>query len=174
MRPVARPGAHLTDGTAFAKVTMWAVSIAQDWCGCRRFAVVAAARWMTEGPLGLLIADDDARLRSALREVFEPEGFRTYEASTGAEAVDVAQNEPVDLLMMDWQMPGMTGLEAFRLIKEMLGLLPCILMTGAPSKELLLNALAEQAYTVLEKPISPGVAVYTVHRVVKVFYHRGS
>jgi CheY-like chemotaxis protein len=134
--------------------------------------VVAAAPSMTSGPLGLLIADDDAHCRSALREVFEPEGFRTFEASTGFEAIEIARVEPVHMLLMDWQMPMMTGLEAFRIIREMLGALPCILMTGNPTKELLLRAMAEKAFTVIEKPVSAGVVVYTVRRVVRQFYYR--
>ncbi len=129
-----------------------------------------AAAWTRHEPLGLLIADDDADYRSAIREAVEPEGFRTFEAGTGLQAIEIARTEPVDLLLMDWQMPLMTGLEAFRIIKEMMGLLPCILMTGHPTKELLLRALAEQAFAVLEKPVSAGVVVYTVRRVVQRFY----
>jgi CheY-like chemotaxis protein len=135
--------------------------------------LVAATRWSASGPLGLLIADDDAACRGALRELFEPEGFLTYEAGSGPEAIEIARVEPVHLLLMDWQMPRMTGLEAFRIIKGMLGLLPCILMTGSPSKELLMRALAEQAFTVIEKPISPGVVVFTVRRVIEQFYSLG-
>jgi len=133
--------------------------------------MVADTRWPMPGPPGLLIADDDASCRGALRDLFEPEGFRTYEAGSGPEAIEIARVEAVHLLLMDWQMPRMTGLEAFRVIKEMLGLLPCILMTGSPSKELLLRAMAERASTVIEKPISPGVVVYTVRRVIERFYH---
>ena len=132
--------------------------------------MVAAWRWTGSDPFGLLIADDDEHLRSALREVFEPEGFTTYEASCGPEAIEIARVEPVHVLLMDWQMPMMTGLEAFHIIKETLGLLPCILMTGAPSKELMMRALAEQAATVIQKPVSPGVVMYTVRRVIETFY----
>lgn len=133
--------------------------------------MVASARWPMSEPMGLLIADDDAACRSALRELLEPEGFRTFEASSGPEAIEIARVEAVHLLMFDWQMPEMTGLEAFRIIRDTRGPVPCILMTGSPSKELLLRALAESASTVIEKPISPGVAIYTVRRVIEKFYH---
>lgn len=131
---------------------------------------MAQMRSASDGPLGLLIADDDRACRSALCDLFEPRGFRTYEAAGGDEAIEIARTQLVHLLLMDWHMPGMTGLEAFRLIKEMVGLLPCIFMTGHPTKEFLLSALAERAFTVIEKPISPGVVVFTVRRVVQTFY----
>jgi CheY-like chemotaxis protein len=133
--------------------------------------MVAATRWPIVEPMGLLIADDDEACRAALRDLLEPEGFHTYEAGSGPEAIEIARAEIVHLLLLDWQMPRMTGLEAFRVIKGILGLLPCILMTGAPSKELLMSALSEQAATVIEKPISPGLTVYTVRRVIEEFYH---
>jgi len=133
--------------------------------------LVAAARWPTMEPLGVLVADDDAACRGALCELFEPEGFHTYEAGSGPEAIEIARVQPVHLLLMDWQMPRMTGLETFRIIKRMLGFRPCILMTGSPSKELLMRALAERASTVIEKPISPGVIMFTVRHVIERFYH---
>jgi CheY-like chemotaxis protein len=133
--------------------------------------VVSTAPWSMTEPMGLLIADDDPACRAALCDLLKPEGFRTYEAGSGYEAIEIARAEVVHLLLMDWQMPRMTGLEAFRVIKRTLGLLPCILMTGAPSKEFLLRAMAEEAFTVIEKPISPGLAVYTVRRVIEEFYH---
>ena len=132
--------------------------------------MVAEARWLPGTPLGLLIADDDPGFRGTLRTVFEPEGFRTYEAASGEEAIEIARVEPVHVLLMDWQMPLMSGLEAFRVIKSILGLVPCVFMTGRPTKEFMLRALAEKAFTVIEKPVSAGVVRLTVRRIVETYY----
>ena len=53
----------------------------------------------TPRPYSILITDDDIGCRQALRDIMEPEGYRTYLASSGEEAVDIVQQEPIHLAM---------------------------------------------------------------------------
>ena len=70
-------------------------------------------------PAKVLIVDDDQRLRSDLRRLLEKEGDLSVvgEAGDGALAYELAQAGPIDVILMDLQMPRVNGLDATRMIK---------------------------------------------------------
>ena len=76
----------------------------------------------------ILITDDDPGCREALRDIVEPEGFRTLLASSGEEAVDIVREESVHLLLLDMHMPRLTGLETMELVRQ--GLWPLAIAVG--------------------------------------------
>jgi len=118
----------------------------------------------------ILITDDDSAYRETLREIIEPQGFHTLEASSGEEALDIARQESVHLVLLDMNLPRMTGLETLRLLHQVQALLPCILVTADTSDTLIREALQVQAYSVLHKPVSRGSLLYTVTRALIRFY----
>ncbi len=65
----------------------------------------------------ILIAEDDADIRSLLRLYLEGEGFRVAEAADGAAALDLARAEPPDMAILDVMMPGMNGFELTRALR---------------------------------------------------------
>lgn len=65
----------------------------------------------------ILIAEDDADIRSLLRLYLEGEGFRVAEAADGAAALDLARAEPPDMAILDVMMPGMNGFELTRVLR---------------------------------------------------------
>ncbi|HMF15940.1 MAG TPA: response regulator, partial [Gemmataceae bacterium] len=69
-------------------------------------------------PYSILITDDDAGCREALRDIVEPEGFRTFLASSGEEALDIVREEPVHLALLDMHMPRLSGLETLELVRQ--------------------------------------------------------
>src|SRR5262245_29513090 len=118
----------------------------------------------------ILITDDDTGCREALREIVEPQGFHTLLASSGEEAVDIVREAPVHLALLDMHLPRMTGLEALRLMHQINALLPCILVTGDASASLMQQAFRAHAYSVIHKPVSRAVVLYTVARALVRFY----
>lgn len=117
-------------------------------------------------PYGILITDDDRGCREALRSIVEPEGYRTYLASSGEEALDIVQEEPVDLALLDMNMPTLSGLETLELVRNVNALLPCILITADATDVLMRQALSARAYSVIAKPVSKNVVLYTVVRAL--------
>ena len=66
---------------------------------------------MSRDPPTLLLVDDEARILSALRRSLRREGWRVLTAGTPAEALRLLEEEPIDAVLSDHKMPGMSGLE---------------------------------------------------------------
>jgi two-component system, response regulator PdtaR len=118
----------------------------------------------------ILIADDDGRCREALRDIMEPEGFRTLLASSGEEALDIVQRRPVHLVLLDMHMRTLTGLETLQLVRQINALLPAILITADANESLLRQACQAHVYSVIPKPVSKNVVLYTVVRALARSY----
>jgi len=118
----------------------------------------------------VLITDDDSSSREALRDIVEPAGYRTFLASSGEEALDIVRDEPVHLALFDMHMPRLTGLETMQLAHEINAVLPCILVTADASDDLMRQAFRVRAYSVIPKPVSPNVLLYTMVRALMKVY----
>lgn len=119
----------------------------------------------------ILIADDDAACRDALRELIEPEGYQTVLAGSGEEALEIVERKPVHLLLCDQYMPRLTGLETVQLVHQFNAVLPCILVTSDVTEQLMRQALLVKTFSVLAKPVSKNLLLYTVMRALVKTYH---
>jgi CheY-like chemotaxis protein len=126
-------------------------------------------------PYSILITDDDRNCREVLREIMEPEGYHTLLASSGEEAIEIVREEPVHLALLDMHMPTLTGLETLQMVRQIHAMLPAILVTADASVELIRQAYQAQVYSVIPKPVSKHVVLYTVVRALVRFYggHQG-
>jgi len=118
----------------------------------------------------ILIADDDINSRETLRDIIQPEGFQTVTASSGEEAIDIVRGRPIDLVLLDMHMPTLSGLETLRLARQFHALLPAILVTGDPSDSLVRQAIQAQFYSVIPKPVSKHLLLYTVLKALARYY----
>lgn len=105
---------------------------------------------ITDAPT-LLISDDDSDLRESLGAVFAAGGFETVYAGDGREAFDVVCHRDVHLVLIDFHMPRMTGLEAMHLIKKYRSEMPVILMSAELDENMTLQAA--DAFAVHKKPV---------------------
>jgi CheY-like chemotaxis protein len=118
----------------------------------------------------LLIVDDDDRFRETLRLVFEPH-FELVEASCGEEAVEIVQQQPVDLILLDMNMSVLTGLDTLRIVKRTLIRVPCILITANATEELRRHAAEADAWSVLRKPVSKRELFTSVAGALQAVYN---
>ncbi len=123
--------------------------------------------------LSLLLAEDDTALRETLLQFFSSEGFKVYPAQSGDEAIDIARKKKVSFSIMDINLPGLSGIEAFKLITEEVGRMPCIFMSGDDSQKMMEKALHAGAFTFLSKPIQMDLMRYSVDRLIKKFFYQG-
>jgi two-component system cell cycle response regulator DivK len=66
----------------------------------------------------ILIVEDNEKNRKLVRDVLQFKGYRTIEAETGEDGVTLAQQHKPDLILMDYQLPGIDGIETFRRIRS--------------------------------------------------------
>ncbi len=119
----------------------------------------------------ILITDDDDDCRSSLNDIFEPEGYTTYLASCGREAVEIAKHELLHVLIMDVHMPDFSGFETFEFIKEEKKIqIPCIFVSADTSKDLRFEAIEANAYTFISKPINKEIIKYAVEQSLEKYY----
>ncbi len=112
----------------------------------------------------VLVVDDNATSREILQEMLQSFTFEVTLAASGAEGISelesAPQDKPFDLVVMDWQMPGMDGIEASRRIKNHAGLKkipPIVLVTAYGREEVMQQAQAVGLEGFLLKPISPSM-----------------
>ena len=108
-----------------------------------------------------LVVDDDPIIAEFLAEFLEGEGHAVTSASSGHEALEVlaqaeagASAKPFNLVIADVSMPGMTGLELLRRLRERHPALVTILLTGYATIETAVEAIREGAIDYLSKPVA--------------------
>jgi DNA-binding response OmpR family regulator len=77
----------------------------------------------------ILIADDDPPLTALLRQTLAEEGYRVLTAADGTDALAQAQAHRPDLVVLDWLMPGLSGLEVARRLRALAGM-PILMLTA--------------------------------------------
>jgi len=94
-------------------------------------------RLKAEKPSGyaILLADDNPDYREAASTLLEREGHEVISASGGQEALDILQQRKVDLLLLDYYMPGMTGEEVVTKLRQFNPYVQVILQTGYASEQ---------------------------------------
>lgn len=105
----------------------------------------------------VLIADDDPVLQAIARAVLEPEGYELLQAADGTTALDMYRHHEPDIVLTDYDMPGMDGLELCRRIQALHSdrYVPIVIFTGAAQPGLLRDSLEAGAIEFLTKPFQP-------------------
>lgn len=78
----------------------------------------------------ILVVDDEAPVRDLFEDLFRKEDCQTVTCATGEEALKIIKNEPFDVVLLDIKLPGMSGLEALKNIREINKKLPVVMITG--------------------------------------------
>jgi DNA-binding response OmpR family regulator len=101
----------------------------------------------------ILIVDDDAELREALVEQLSlHDEFEAVSADTGAKGVQIAKNDPIDLVIMDVGLPDIDGREAVRILRKNRFKAPVIMLTGHDTDSDTILGLESGANDYVTKP----------------------
>ncbi len=118
----------------------------------------------------ILIADDDQGIQVLLRVYCEDSGYESIEASNGAEALQKAERDLPDLVLLDANMPHMDGFEATRKLKENKNTrhIPIIMLTGLKSREDRIRGIAAGVNDFLTKPIDQEELMMRIRNHLKI------
>jgi DNA-binding NtrC family response regulator len=101
----------------------------------------------------VLVVDDHELYRKAVERILSRSGHQVSAARDASEAMAIVTSEPVDLVLCDVKMPGISGLELVRQIRDQSPDVPCIVITGYGGAEASVEALRAGAFWFLEKGV---------------------
>ncbi len=102
----------------------------------------------------ILIVDDEEGIREVLRDFFEGEGFKVFEAAAGTDALEMTRENRFDVILTDLIMPGPDGLEVLEEVRNVSPETAVLILTGYPSSESIVKALDLGCDGYLSKPIN--------------------
>jgi two-component system phosphate regulon response regulator PhoB len=117
----------------------------------------------------VLVVDDEADIREVIRFALEGAGFRVLEAGHADDARKLLLAEKPDLLLLDWMLPGRSGLELAQQLKQSLKTrsLPIIMVSARGEEEDRVRGLETGADDYIAKPFSPREMVARVNAVLR-------
>lgn len=117
----------------------------------------------------ILVTDDDPDLRDILRSVLEPNGFQVFEAADGQAALELIRRQRPDLLILDYNMPRMDGMQVCAALKQdvLLRHIPIIMLTGRGEVNQKVEGMEGGVDDYLVKPFEPQELLARVRMVLR-------
>ena len=117
---------------------------------------------MTNGVL--LWVDDEIEQLKAHLLFLEKKGYEVVTVSNGTDAIEECQQRSFDLVLLDEQMPGLSGLETLQRIKELQPALPVVMVTKSEEENIMEQAIGQKIADYLIKPVNPNQILLTLKK----------
>lgn len=115
----------------------------------------------------VLVVDDDERLLKMLQRTLTYEGFRVLTAVDGASALAHVQTYHLDVIVLDWMMPGLDGLQVIKHLRAQNDRTPILLLTARDAIEDRVMGLESGADDYLPKPFAPAELIARLHALLR-------
>lgn len=115
----------------------------------------------------ILAVDDDVIACQLLQEVLQKEGYRVSMATSGQDAIRLAEEVPFDLAILDIRMPDISGIEVLTALKRLNAQMPVLMTTAYSSMQTAIEATRQGAYDYLSKPCKIEELTLTVKRALE-------
>ncbi|GMU36749.1 MAG: sigma-54 dependent transcriptional regulator [Phycisphaerae bacterium] len=115
----------------------------------------------------ILIIEDEQLIRWSLRQKFESLGYQVTEAQSGTEALEALNGGVYDLIMLDYRLPDMTGLDVLSHVREHDSDVVVIMMTAFSTIESAVDAMKLGAYDYITKPFDMDQLLRTVQKALE-------
>lgn len=104
----------------------------------------------------ILCVDDSSTMRRIIKNTLSKIGYTDIaEAANGVEGLEQIASEPIDLIITDWNMPEMDGLEFVKKVREMNKTIPILMVTTNAAKEDIIEAIKAGVNNYIIKPFNP-------------------
>ncbi len=114
--------------------------------------------------LHILWADDEIDLLKPHIMFLKNKGYLVTTVNNGRDALDLAQSQPFDLIILDENMPGLTGLETLSLIKQEVPQTPVIMITKSEEENIMDQAVGNKIADYLIKPVNPNQILLSIKK----------
>ena len=116
----------------------------------------------------ILVVDDEPNIRRMLCSLLAAEGHDAASAATGEEALSRIEAAEPDVVLLDLALPGASGVEVLRRLREARPTLPVVMMSGRATLADAVNATKLGAFHFIEKPLSPEAVLLTIASAVEL------
>lgn len=114
----------------------------------------------------ILVVDDEKAMRESLNDWLKEDGYQVGLAESGNKAIDMARNDPWEVILLDLKMPGMNGLETLKKLKEVRPDAEILMMTAYATVDTAVQAMKEGAFDYLVKPFDPDEVEMLIQKIV--------
>ena len=117
----------------------------------------------------IMVVDDFATMRKIIKNILNQLGFRDIiEADDGSTALEILKKERVDLIISDWNMPKIPGIELLRAVKsnENLKDIKFIMVTAEAQKENVIEAIKSGVNQYIVKPFTPEILKEKLEKIL--------
>ena len=118
----------------------------------------------------VLLTDYEQRWWPNLERLLSPMGITAVPAESGAEALRIARDQPIDAAVVEENLPRLGGLQTVELLRKVRGTIPCILVAWHPGKYLLRRALRVEAFSVIDREVPTEILAGHVLRALRRFH----
>jgi DNA-binding NtrC family response regulator len=115
----------------------------------------------------IMLVDDEDKLRNILSKVLTKEGYKVLAVGNGHQAIELYPSFIPDLMILDYKMPGMTGIELMNKIKELNPNQTFLFLTAFGNVSLAVEAIKEGAYDFIEKPFDNERFLHTINKALE-------
>jgi DNA-binding response OmpR family regulator len=112
----------------------------------------------------ILWADDEMDLLRPYILFLEEKGYEVVTATNGKDAVELCQKESFDIIFLDENMPGLSGLETLALIKDIDPTVPMVMITKSEEENIMNMAIGSKIADYLTKPVNPSQILLTIKK----------
>ena len=112
----------------------------------------------------LLWADDEMELLNAHIIFLQNKGYEVTKVSNGPDAIEACKEEAFDLILLDENMPGLTGLETLTRIKQLHPATPVVMVTKSEEEDIMEQAIGSKIADYLIKPVNPNQILLTLKK----------
>ncbi len=116
----------------------------------------------------ILVVDDDKHILRTLQILLEEDGHEVYAAGCAEDALPILQDGPVDVALVDLQLPGMSGTDLLRILRDKYRNVESIIITAHGSIATAVEAMKEGAFDYLTKPFTPEQVRHRVEQIERV------
>ncbi len=118
----------------------------------------------------ILVVEDDAENRAAMVKVLQSAEYKVLETDNGQQALDILNEEDIDILVTDLRLPVMDGVELLKRAKAVEQDLEVIMITGHGTVEIAVEAIKEGAYDFITKPVKKAQLLRAVEKATEKQY----